>query len=515
MKKTILMIYPKIPITFWSNDYALEFTNKKSGMPPLGLLTVAAMIPDNYELKLVDMNTTELDIKALKEADMVFISAMLIQIDSFEEIVKLCNQLNKLVVAGGPYPMGCYEDIKGVDCFVLNEAEITLPLFFRDYENGNLKKIYMSHEKADITKTPPPRWDLIDINLYATMALQYSRGCPFNCEFCDIIEMYGRRVRTKTPGQFLGELDGLYETGFKGFLFIVDDNFAGNMKKTKAVLEALVQWQIRHNYPFHFLTEASIDLARRDDILDLLVQASFIHVFIGIESPDVNTLKKAQKKQNIRDDMLESVKKIQRRGINVMAGFILGFDTDPEDIFDMQLDFIQKAAIPVAMVGLLGALPNTQLYRRLEKENRLIHDTILTGNNVDPTLNFIPIMPKEKLLEGFKRVVTEIYKPENYFQRCTDLIRRIPDKHKIKMHRNKSNISAFFISLWRQSTSGYGRHYLRFLYKTLCHNWRIFPLAVLLAIQGHHYITVAKEIFKGDYLKDKKQRTIGKTRGPC
>lgn len=498
MKKHILMVYPEIPITYWGFEYALEFIEKKASIPPLGLLTVAALLPGDYEVTLVDMNVSPLHREAVETSDMVFISAMIIQKRSFEEVVRLCKDCGKPVVAGGPYAISSHETIQDVDHFVLDEAELTLPVFLEDLEAGCAKKVYRDAGKPDLKTTPLPRFDLIDVNDYDCMPLQYSRGCPYNCEFCDIISMFGRKQRTKPPGQLIRELKVVYETGFRGALFLVDDNFVGNRRKVKELLREIVEWQREKAYPFSFLTEASIDLAQDDELLDLMVEAGFDMVFIGVETPDEETLLAVQKRQNLKIDLIESIEKIQHRGIEVTAGFILGFDTDRENIFDRQIEFVQKAAVPVAMVGLLTAVPDTDLYRRLEKENRILSDP--TGNNThDFHLNFKTIMPKDVLIEGYKRVLSEIYAPSTYFKRCLNLLKRIPARVEHPARPvNMTQIKILFRSLKKQTFSFYGWRYLSFLLKSLFINRRQFPKAVTLAVKGHHFFLITREILKAD-----------------
>ena len=419
MKRNILMIYPEFPLTYWSLKHALPFVNKKSSIIPLGLLTVAAMLPPDYNIKLVDMNVDRLDRNDIEEADLVFISAMIVQKESMESVIRLCNECGTPVVAGGPYPTSSHESIHGVDHFVLNEAEVTLDPFIEDYEAGRAKKLYTDLYKPDLAMTPPPRFDLIDLSVYQNVALQNSRGCPFNCEFCDIIELFGRKPRFKDPDQFVNEIDLAWKAGFRGSLFIVDDNFIGNKTKVKELLRRIITWQKSHSYPFSLFTEASIDMAGDDEILDLMADAGFDMVFVGIETPDAASLESCHKSQNLRTDLFESIKKIQEHGIEVTGGFIVGFDSDTEDIFDRQIEFIQKAGIPMAMVGLLGALPNTQLFRRLQKEGRLKPEVQWKGNNThELRMSFYPVMPEATLVEGYKKIMSTIYSPKNYFERC-------------------------------------------------------------------------------------------------
>jgi radical SAM superfamily enzyme YgiQ (UPF0313 family) len=493
MIQKILMVYPKIPTTYWSFENALPFIGKKAALPPLGLMTVAAMLPSKYEVRLIDLNVTTLEREDIEEVDIVFVSAMIVQKRSFEEIVALCGECNRPVVAGGPYPISSHQEIEGVDIFVLDEAELTLPRFIADLEAGHPQKLYQDPGKPDITRTPVPRFDLIDVGVYNSMPLQYSRGCPYNCEFCDIIEMFGRVQRTKTPEQFLRELDAIKASGFRGSLFIVDDNFVGNQRKVKELLRAVVNWQKQHGFPFTFFTEASIDLAQNDELLDLMVEASFNMVFVGIETPDEGTLAYTQKRQNLKSPILESVEKIQRRGIEVTGGFILGFDTDAPDIFDRQINFIQQAGIPIAMVGLLNALPNTQLWRRLKREGRLLCNT--TGNNTHTLgTNFVTRMPESTLIDGYKRVLSELYSPKRYFERCITLLQRLSPGKKAVRSISWTEIRALMLSLLKQSFSSYGLHYWLYLLNVLSTSPRLFANGVVLAIKGYHFFAITAEI---------------------
>lgn len=493
MSKKILLVYPEIPTTYWSFSYALPFIGKKALLPPLGLITVASLLPEDYEVSLIDLNVGQLQRRDIEEAELVFISAMIVQKKSFEQIVRMCNECGRPVVAGGPYPISSYEDIEGVDFFVLDEAELTLPKFLSDLEAGSPKKLYRDHDKPDITRTPPPRFDLIDIEAYDSMPLQYSRGCPYNCEFCDIIEMFGRIQRTKTPLQFVREMAAVYSTGFRGQLFIVDDNFISNRRRVKALLKEIIAWQREHNSPFSLSTQAGIDLAQDDELLDLMVEAGFTMAFIGIETPDEKTLAFTRKGQNLKSGLMESILKIQKRGIEVTGGFILGFDTDPPDIFDRQIDFIQRAGIPIAMIGLLNALPNTRLYRRLKEEGRLLKAS--TGNNThDLTLDFKPLMPAETLIRGYKRVIAALYSPKKYFERCSTLISRLPVKTKSVRSLSWIAIKALFLSIAKQAFSSYGIHYLRFLAAVLLTRIRLFPDAASMAIKGYHFFKITNEV---------------------
>ena len=495
MHRKILLVYPAIPTTYWSYKYALPFVRRKAVMPPLGLLTVAALLPPDLELRLVDVNVRPLTAADVDWADLVFVSAMIVQKSSFEEVVGLCNRRGRPVVAGGPYPSSSQEQIQGVDHFVLDEAELTLPPFLSDLEQGSPKRIYRNAQKPDLAGTPVPRYDLVDTSLYETMPVQYSRGCPFDCEFCDIIEMFGRKPRTKAPQQLLREVDAVYSTGFRGSLFIVDDNFVGNKLRAREMLRALGVWQREHGYPFVISTEASITLAHDEELLSLMVQAGFVMVFVGIETPDAQALALTGKTQNLREDILASVRRIQAHGLEVTGGFIVGFDGESDDIFERQRRFIQSAGVPTAMVGLLMALPNTRLARRLAAEGRLLEDC--QGNNTHHLrLNFIPQMPAERLLEGYKGLLAEIYSPRAYFQRCRTLLSRLPKRPLVRAGLRPGDTTAFFRSLWRQGFSSYGLRYLGLLLWTALTRPARFPVAVTLAVRGLHYFRITHEILE-------------------
>jgi radical SAM superfamily enzyme YgiQ (UPF0313 family) len=509
MNRRVLLVSPRIPTTYWSYKYALPFVRKKALLPPLGLLTVAGMLPEDYELRLIDMNVEALRREDIEWADMVFLSAMIVQQKSFEQVVALCRECATPVVAGGPYPTSSFQTIEGVDHFVLDEAECTLPEFLQDCERGEARHVYRAEGKPDLDRTPLPRFDLVDVNLYESMPLQFSRGCPFDCEFCDIIELFGRKPRTKDPRQFMREVDHLYTTGFRGSLFIVDDNFVGNKNKAKKLLPPLAAWQKAHGYPFSVSTEASITLAQDEELLDLMVAAGFTMVFIGIETPDAKTLAMTHKTQNLREDVLSSVARIQQRGIEVSGGFIVGFDGETEDIFERQKEFIQKAGIPTAMVGLLIALPHTQLYRRLKKEGRILAET--HGNNThDFDLNFVPHMPKQKLLSGYKWLLNQVYSPRNYFERSLTMIKRFAagELERISRSVRLRDILALLRSLFRQGFSFYGYHYLRYLIKVLATDVSLFPHAVTVAVRGHHFIRITREIMRADAFRALIQETL-------
>jgi radical SAM superfamily enzyme YgiQ (UPF0313 family) len=368
----VLLVYPELPVTYWGFQHSTPFEGHRSASPPLGLLTIAAMLPENWQRRLVDMNLRPLRTADLEWADLVFVSAMILQKKSLCEVVDLCKRHGKRVVVGGPYITTSVESLPQADHIFLGEAETTFPEFLRDLSCGQPKRIYQANERPPLSLVPLPGISLLDLKQYSFMSLQYSRGCPFNCEFCDIIEIYGRVPRTKSNEQVIAELDALLRAGWYGIVFIVDDNFIGNKRNVKRLLPDLIEWSERHRHPFSFATEASVNIADDDDLLAMMRDAGFRHVFIGIETPVEASLKETQKKQNTHRDLLESVKKVQSYGIEVMAGFIVGFDNDPDDIFERQINFIRESAIPLAIVSLLAALPDTQLWRRLAREGRLL-----------------------------------------------------------------------------------------------------------------------------------------------
>ena len=502
----ILLVYPQYPDTFWGFRHALNIISKKAAFPPLGLLTVAAMLPDEWEKKLVDMNATNLLDEDLKWADYVFISAMDIQRDSVKEVVARCNKFGVKTVAGGPlFTMG-YEEFDGIDHFVLKEAETTLPHFLEDLEKGCIKHIYTCGERPDISKTPIPAWSLIDMKKYSSMNLQYSRGCPFNCEFCDIIILNGHKPRTKTKDQILSELDALYSRGWRGSLFIVDDNFIGNKRKLKAeILPAISTWMRERKYPFSFTTEASINLADDEELMRLVVEAGFYRVFVGIETPNEEGLAECNKLQNQNRDLVASVKKIQNHGLEVQGGFIVGFDSDPVSIFRSQINFIQGSGIVTAMVGLLNAPRGTRLYHRLKKENRLLKD--MSGDNTDFSINFIPKMHYETLIDGYKHILDTIYSPKQFYERIRIFLKEYRPQKKggvFKIQRN--HIKVFIRSIWLLGIKEKGgRYYWKLFLSTLLRHPRSFPLSISLAVYGFHFRKVAEK-----YISTSVQDTLKK-----
>ncbi|MGD8290116.1 MAG: B12-binding domain-containing radical SAM protein [Desulfobacterales bacterium] len=485
-----LLIYPSFPDTFWSFRHSLKFIHKKSAFPPLGLLTVGSMLPENWEKRVVDLNVAKLTDKDLAWADTAFVSAMTVQRKSAHHTISRCKKAGVKVVAGGPLFTAEYEMFDEVDHFVLNEAELTLPSFLADFSKGCARRIYDTPEFADMGQTPAPMWELINLKHYASMSIQFSRGCPFNCDFCNVTSLLGHRVRIKSSDQILNELDGLYRMGWRGQVFFVDDNFIGNKKYLMTqLLPALIEWR-KKKRGFLFNTEASINLADNEDLMDTMVEAGFDTVFIGIETPDEEGLNGCNKKQNKGRNLIDSVKRIQRTGLQVQGGFIVGFDSDEPSIFQRQIDFIQKSGIVTAMVGLLQAPPGTKLYERLKKEGRL--QGLVSGDNVDGTTNIIPKMDLNQLLKGYQKILNNIYRPRPYYRRIKTFLREYKAP-KISIPVDFQRFLAFFRTSVRIGIFGKERiQYWNLLVWTLVRCPKLLPLAVTLAIHGHHFRKICK-----------------------
>jgi radical SAM superfamily enzyme YgiQ (UPF0313 family) len=480
-----LFIYPKFPETFWSFTYALSFIGKKAAFPPLGLLTVAALLPENWSKRLIDTNVERLKDKDLAWAEIVFIGGMAIQRQSAREIIDRCKAAKIRVVAGGPLFTTESETFQDVDHLVLNEAELTMPAFLADLESGKPQRIYRASCFCDLGQTPQPLWSLIKLKRYASLSIQFSRGCPFNCEFCNVTSLFGHRFRTKTPAQLISELDSIYALGWRGSIFFVDDNFIGNKNYLKKhLLPALIAWR-KNKKGCVFFTEASINLADDPILMAMMASAGFDTVFIGIESPDEKSLTECHKNQNTNRDLLESVKRIHSSGLQVMGGFIVGFDCDPPSIFQRQIDFIQKSGIVTAMVGMLQAPPGTNLFERLQRESRVM--ATFSGDNVDGTTNIIPKMGIDKLLAGYRSIMAQIYTPENYYRRVRTLLNDLKATE-FYQPLDVQRFLSFFRTAFRLGILGKERfHYWQLLGWTLRRNPRQLSLAVTLAIYGHHY----------------------------
>lgn len=490
----ILLVYPKYPDTFWSFKYALRFVLKKAANPPLGIITVASLLPGEWDKKLIDLNVESLRSKDIKWADYVFISAMSIQRESAKHIIEQCKKFNKLVVAGGPLFTSDYNAFPKVDHFVLNEAEITLPVFLKHLEKGSLRKKYKTESYTNMSNSPTPDYSLIKLSKYNSLSIQYSRGCPFNCEFCNITSMLGHKVRVKSTSQIINELDNIYNLGWRKSIFFVDDNFIGNKKKLKDdLLPAIIRWMQSKNYPFKFTTEASIDLADDDTLMDLMVKAGFDTVFIGIETTHEESLQECNKVQNKNRNLIESVHKIQNAGIEVTGGFIVGFDNDKPTVFKKQVDFIRKSGIITAMVGLLNAPKTTQLYDRLKKEGRLLQES--TGNNTDYTLNFIPKMNKNELVNGYKNIIQKIYSGENYYQRVLSFIKRFKPSIVSQTRLTAQHIIAFIKSMFLLGiVDKFRKYYWELILWCLLNRSGSLNKAIAYSIYGYHFRKIFKEI---------------------
>lgn len=486
----ILLVYPEYPVTFWSFKYALRFVNKQSNLPPLGILTVAAMLPEEWDLRLVDMNVEPLRDSQIAKADYVMISAMNIQQKSVREVMSRCKAMGKKIICGGPLFSTEPEKYDDADHLLLYEGEDSIPAFLEDLKNGTPKHIYDKKSFPHLSHTPVPRWDLLKKNAYAMMSLQFSRGCPFNCEFCNIVSLFGRSPRTKSPVQILTELEAIYAAGWRGGIFFVDDNFIGNKKLLKQeVLPAMIDWMKKHDYPFTFFTEVSINLSDDEELMNLMADAGFDNVFIGIETIDENCLDECNKVQNLSRDLSSCVKKIQQHGMQVQGGFILGFDHEKPTIFQNMINFIQNSGIVTAMVGLLTAPPGTRLYDRMKEEGRISSE--FTGLNTDTNTNIIPKMDMNVLLDGYKKVVHGIYNTKNYYQRVRTFLENYRPR---RLHRKKLQfveIMAFFKSCLLFGIRDKNREdfwaLLSWAWKKRKQAAGIFSRAVTFSIYGYHF----------------------------
>ncbi|MGE5341002.1 MAG: B12-binding domain-containing radical SAM protein [Candidatus Omnitrophota bacterium] len=489
----VLLIYPEYPDTFWSFKHALKFVSKKAAFPPLGLLTVAAMLPKHWKKTLIDLNVRPLTDADLNGVDLAFISAMAVQRDSTLDVIRRCKEKKIKMVAGGPLFTTQINESEmdpafdAVDYLILGEVEGVLPTFLKDLETNRAKKIYKKQEWPSIETSPIPAWELLDMKHYDSMSIQYSRGCPFKCEFCDILILNGNRPRTKTTGQILNELETLYNHGWRGAVFIVDDNFIGNrVALKKELLPAMIEWMDRKKHPFFFFTEASLDLTDDDELIRSMVRSGFRKVFIGIETPHEDSLAECNKFANRNRNMLASIQKLQQNGLEVQGGFIVGFDNDPVSIFEKQIRFIQRSGIVTAMVGLLTAMKGTRLYERLEKENRLLHSS--TGNNTDFSINFVPKMNRDVLLDGYRSVVKTIYSPGEYYKRILIFFKHF---HPLKWGKNNFRfiyVGAFLRSIWYIGIRNKERkYYWKLISWTLRRRPKLFAQAIEFSILGFHF----------------------------
>lgn len=491
----ILLVYPEYPDTFWSFKYALKFVSKKAAYPPLGLITVASLLPKDWETKLVDMNIEKLRMEDILWADFVFISAMSTQIQSANHVIDRCKALLKPVVAGGPLFTADYEKFDRVEHLVLNEAEITLPAFLKDFKAGNLKHIYKTNEFANLADSPQPDYTLVKMNQYSSKCIQFSRGCPFNCEFCDITALLGHKCRIKSTQQIIGELQNLYDLKWRGEVFFVDDNFIGNKQILKTeLLPAIIKWTQQHGHPFHFTTEASINLSDDPELMEMMVNAGFLSVFVGIETPEEVSLEECNKVQNRNRDLLASIKKIQSAGMEVLGGFIIGFDSDTPGIFRQQIDFIQSSGIISAMIGLLNAPTKSQLYKRLQAEGRILDRW--SGDNTSSEMNFTPKMDRAILQKGYQEVIRGVYGGQAFYERVKTFLIEFNPGVKNKNKVNLLKLTAFFKSIFVIGIFDSNRkYYWQLFFWSLFHRRNLFPMAITYSIYGYHYKKSYAKIF--------------------
>lgn len=487
----ILLVYPEFPDTFWSFKHALKFIKKKASNPPLGLLTVAAMLPSDWHLRLYDLNVEPLPQRVLAKADYVFVSAMIIQRESAQALIARCKEAAIKVVAGGPLFTMEHEEFPDVDYFVLNEAELTLAPFLQDLAAGRARRVYSSSEYPDIRQSPTPIWRLADLRQYSSISIQFSRGCPYHCDFCNVTALLGHQPRTKSTRQILAELDGIYDLGWRGGIFFVDDNFICNKKQLKEdLLPALITWR-KGKIGLPFNTEVSINLADDPELVHLMTEAGFVTIFVGIETPSDDGLIECNKFQNRSRDMVESVKLLQAAGLQVQGGFIVGFDSDQPSIFQKQIDFIQRSGIVTAMVGLLQAPPGTSLYQRMKKEGRLISS--FSGDNVDGATNIIPKMGHDLLRQGYRVILDQIYAPKMYYERVRTFLSQYKPP-RIRYHMEMQSILALGRSVYHLGIRGIERaQYWKLFFWSLFRHPRLFPLAITLSIYGYHFRRVAAQ----------------------
>jgi radical SAM superfamily enzyme YgiQ (UPF0313 family) len=495
----VLMIWPRFPPSFWSFAGVMGLIPEETIHPPLGLLTLASLCPKNWKLRLVDRSFEPLLDSDILWADLVMVSGMHLQRDDIHQTLLRARALGKRTMIGGPYASSRPDTLLTLaDHVVVGEPDEMFDRIAADLQRGSAQRLYVIHDKPDVSKTPVPRFDLLKIKKYASMAVQFSRGCPFQCEFCDIITIYGRKPRTKAPRELLAELDALFELGWREQVFIVDDNFIGNHKRALELAQSLEAWQKSHDYPFLFYTEASIDLAQRPELIEAMVKANFYYVFIGIESPSEQSLKETKKYQNLRRDLLDSVRFIQSQGLWVTAGFIVGFDSDPEDIFERQREFIERAAIPWAMAGFLQAPPTTPLYERMVKEGRYLGEGSALSNFDSP--NFRTLLPLPTLLQGLRETLVSLYSAPAFYNRAyrSLLLWETREQQKAPSRPFFLTLGTLARSIFRQGIlSSYRRAYWKFLLQILTRWSRNPPKLVMgmtILLSGHHFIKYAQDV---------------------
>jgi radical SAM superfamily enzyme YgiQ (UPF0313 family) len=488
----ILLVEPRTPETFWSLRHALRFVGKCAANPPLGLLTVAGMLPRQWSCRLSDLNCSSLRDEDIRWADWVLVSGMEIHRTSVAEIVQRCHALETMVIGGGPLFNSDPENNLEVDHVVVGEAEELAAALVADLESGCPAPIYEAPRFPDLSLTPVPRWDLLDLSRYATLSVQSCRGCPFDCEFCDVVALNGHKPRHKSPEQFVAELESLRILGWKGPVFVVDDNFIGDQRRCREILHAIIDWRRQTRARMVFITEASVNMAAHPDLLELMVAAGFKKVFLGLETPSEESLRECRKFQNLKEDPTASVRAIQTAGLEVMGGFIVGFDSDEPDIFQRQFDFIQNAGVVTAMVGLLQALPRSRLYQRLFQEGRLLGGSL--GDNTLGKFNFQTRLDTGFLEENYRKLMQRLYEPGNYYRRVLTFLaahRNVGPPERVSWR----DLGAVFKTFWVMGLMTKGRRaYWRFLTTALVRHPGQIGLALTMVIMGHHYRRVAASL---------------------
>lgn len=492
----VLLLYPVFPQSFWSFEKALQLVGRKAMLPPLGLITVAAILPQDWEFQLVDRNIRPATEAEWDWADLVIMSAMIVQKQDLLEQIQEAKRRGKRVAVGGPYATALSDEIAEADYLILDEGEITLPKFIEAVQRGETHGVYRSDgNRPDVTSTPIPRFDLLDFDVYDNMSVQFSRGCPFQCEFCDIIVLYGRKPRTKSPEQLLAELDRLYDLGWRRTIFMVDDNFIGNKRNVKLLLKAMKGWMEEHDYPFHLSTEASVDLAQDDELMELMVECNFNAVFLGIETPDEASLSLTNKHQNTRNSLSDAVDAITRKGLRVMAGFIIGFDNETSGAGDRIVRFAEQTAIPIAIFSMLQALPDTALWHRLKKEGRLVEDN--ANLNQSTLMNFVPTRPLEEVTREYIDGFWRLYDPTQYLDRTyRHFLKLGAPRHSKKLRKITWKVlQAFLTVCWRQGVVRETRwKFWHHLFSILRHNPTVAEHYLSVCALNEHFLDYRQEV---------------------
>jgi radical SAM superfamily enzyme YgiQ (UPF0313 family) len=488
----ILLVYPEVPQTFWTMTHAARFRGQRTYSPPLGLLTVAAMLPPEFEQRLRDLTVEPLPEEDLAWADYVLLSAMDIQRDSARRVIDRCKRAGVKVVAGGPLFTSVPEEFQDVDHLVLNEAELTLPGFLSDLANGQAKPLYSTTEFADVRTSPLPAYHLLKTQYYGALSVQFCRGCPCQCEFCGVTTLFGRRPRIKTVEQTVAELDGIYRIGWRGKIFFVDDNLMADRPALKQeLLPAIIRWK-RGKRGISFHTQINLTVADDQELMDLMYEAGFEWVFIGIETPHEESLVECHKKQNLHRNLPAQIRRLQHNGLLVQGGFIIGFDHDPPDIFHRQFELIQENGVAEAMVGVLQAPTGTALYQRLKREGRIIGEC--SGNNVMDDTNILTRMDRDTLRTNYRALVQALYEPKTYYDRVKDLLTHL------KSPKEKSPLTPgillavlrcfFWLGLVRRCRF----HFWRVFLWTCFHKRKSIPVCLRLALVGYHFARVGEDL---------------------